>query len=401
MLAVQDYISHKTRSKLIARLLLFSFVLLYCFNVVIKDLDAYASYMPTWSSSNGIKLEGLISMFFYNILLGLRWRLLSTFNKLIFGVLFNIILAHSSLTNDLVFSEFWVFLSSLMMVSLVKPFRLDFGGRIKFIIRLWFLFLLSCLILVLINGHFAFISPLDTVNLYGFREDNGYENGALLGRILAFLAYSGVPLLLFKARLNDNRQWLLLGVLLVFMLYFATLNRVYLMSLLFLALSYRVLRKLIVGLFFFSALLPFKLLLPVKYGLWSRLLFTPSETIYWYKKFAEYSSKDYSLFSSNRADLAFDVAIFATNEKFSFNGGYLAVEGIMYGGFVSMFILIVLTSSIFQNLDFKANTFKSLILLGMPLMALMNTSFFTSLITGGLFFLFLYKNLIDLNESTV
>jgi len=55
----------------------------------------------------------------------------------------------------------------------------------------------------------------------------------------------------------------------------------------------------------------------------------------------------------------------------------------------------------FQNLNFKSDISNSLILLGMPLMALMNTSFFTSLLTGGVFFLFIYINILDLNESTV
>jgi hypothetical protein len=251
------------------------------------------------------------------------------------------------------------------------------------------------------DGNFAFVSPLDTANVYEFRGDNGYSIGSILGRVMAFLAYSGLPLLLFKAKLSDNRRWLYLGILLVFLLYFVSLNRMYLMSLVFLAVSYSGLRKLMVSSLVVSAFLPFNVLVPIKYGIWSRLLFTPSETIYWYKKFAEFSDKDYSLFSSNRADLAFDIAMFATQEKFSFNGGYLAIEGIMYGGFLGMLILIVATSAMFQNLNFKSDTSNALILLGMPLMALMNTSFFTSLLTGGIFFLFIYVNILDLNESTV
>ena len=173
------------------------------------------------------------------------------------------------------------------------------------------------------------------------------------------------------------------------------------MSLVFLALSYSGLRKLILTLLVVTVFIPSKVLLPLKYGIWSRLLFTPSETINWYKKFSEINMTDYSLFSSNRAELAFDVAMFATQEKFSFNGGYLAIEGIMNGGFIGMFVLIVLSSLIFQNINLKSDIFNSLILLGMPLMALTNTSFFTSLLTGGVFYLFIYINILDLNESTI
>lgn len=376
-------------------------VLIFCFDRVLNDLDDFASYMPTWRSSKGIGVEEILSISLYNLLLGFRWKSLSKFNQLIFGGLFNIILAHSFLTNELGFLELLVFLTSLMIVSLVKPFRFCLGGRIIYKARTWGLFLIVFLLLLLMDGNFAFVSPLDTFSVYEFRGDNGHSIGSILGRVMAFLAYSGLPLLLFKAKLSDDKRWLYLGVLLVFLLYFVSLNRVYLMSLVFLAVSYSGLRKLMVSSLFVSALLPFNFLVPIKYGFWSRLLFTPSETIYWYKKFAEFSDKNYSLFSSNRADLAFDIAMFATQEKFSFNGGYLAIEGIMYGGFLGMFILIVATSAMFQNLNFKSDISNSLILLGMPLMALMNTSFFTSLLTGGVFFLFIYINILDLNESTV
>ncbi len=393
------YFANSIFSNNLVRLITFGVLVLFTFDRVLNDLNEYASYMPTWSGSKGIGSEVIISIILYNLLLGYRWLQLSKFNQLIFGGLFNFILAHSLLTNNLGIPLLVVFSISLILVSLVKPFRLYLGGKIMLRVRTLGVVLFFLFIFVVFNGKIAIVSPLDTVNVYSFRGDNSRAIGSVLGRILAFLAYSGLPLLLFKAKLGNDKPWLITGVLLVLLLYFSALNRMYLMSIVFLALSYGVLRKLIVLVLVVIAYLPLKVLLPLKYGIWSRLLFTPSETILWYRKFAEVNTKDYSLFSDNRGQLAFDVAEFATQETFSFNGGYLAIEGIFYGGLLGIFVLVVLTSVIFQNLNPRFNLFNCLILLGMPLMAISNTSFFTSLLTGGVFFLFVYINIIKLNES--